>query len=136
MARNSRRLHDPRLTDEEFIKRLAEVESSTPPHVVAAMRRYPPTQCYRSTQNPRFHYVIERYQSSTDHDRVGAVLMHGADSTLPGVGTFGQPLEQLIPCNCGKWEPPTEAQKLATHKRMQRMAQERMTREQHKPKDN
>lgn len=80
------------------------------------LRAYPPWCCYRSTENPRFHYVIISVNESGK-----VTLGHGADSTLPGVATFGQSPEQLIVCNCGQWKIPTVEQATATRERMDAM---------------
>lgn len=74
--------------------------------------------CYRSTQNVLYHYTLYAY----DEGPAGVTvrLIHGADSTLPGVMTFGQPLDQLVPCDCGRWKYPTPAQAEATRARLER----------------
>jgi len=102
--------------------------SERPEAVRAAARRWPGCSggklvCYRSTENPRFHYTIYSYAETPTG--VTCSLVHGRDSTLPGITTFGQPLEQLIRCDCGKWDPPTVEQKRATHKRLERLKQGR-----------
>ena len=81
-----------------------------PAHVAEVVRKYPPDRCYRSTQNPRFHYVIYSYEENAPSTVVTLKLVHGADSTLPGIATFGQPVDQLLPCDCGKWKQPSEEQ--------------------------
>jgi len=93
-----------------------------PAAVAAAARRYPGWKdgalvCYRSTENPRFHYTIYSYGERPD-GTVTAKLIHGSDSTLPGAATFGQPLEQLITCQCGAWQPPSDEQVQRTHQRL------------------
>lgn len=95
--------------NEEFI-------SSRPPRVAAVMRRYPAAICYRSTQNPKFHYTlysVSEPKGTGDDDNlpITVTLVHGRDSTLPGTATFGQDPDQLIRCNCGNWEGPTEDQR-------------------------
>lgn len=96
--------------------------AARPAAVAAAMRRYPAWRdgalvCYRSTENPRFHYTIYSLSEHPD-GTVSATLVHGTDSTLPGVRTFGQPLAQLIPCQCGAWLPPTDEQVQRTRQRL------------------
>jgi hypothetical protein len=101
-----------------------------PERVAAVARRYPPLTetvrplCYRSTEDPRYHYTILSYGEPTDSDDkpVTMTLIHGHDSTLPGVATFGQDPSQLIACGCGQWKPPTPEQARRTHAYMQRMA--------------
>jgi hypothetical protein len=80
-------------------------------------RAYPPWFCYRSAENPRFHYRIVAYN---EHGTV--TLAHARDSTLPGVATFGQPPEQLHVCACGQWQEPTPEQRRATAERMRKWA--------------
>ncbi len=96
-----------------------------PPAIADAARRYPGWKdgrqcCYRSHQNARYHYTLYSY-SEDRHGRVTCTLVHGADSTLPGVGTFGQPLEQLVPCDCGQWAPASDEQREQTRKRLETM---------------
>lgn len=52
-------------------------------------------------------------------------LVHGSDSYLPGVATFGQPPEQLTPCGCGKWRQPTREQVAAMHERLEALRRAR-----------
>lgn len=81
-------------------------------------------RCYHTTENPRTHYVIKQYDGKrnlqTDEVTITLTLVHGYDSTLPGVMTFGQDPSQLIPCGCGKWEMPTAEQIKNTRTYMQR----------------
>lgn len=115
------------MTDDEQEAWIAQ----RPPRVQAVARRYPGFRggklvCYRSTQNPRFHYTIYSIGEPEDPDAPCTLtLIHGADSTLPGVSTFGQPPEQLIECGCGHWEWPTAEQRASTHAYMMRMRNER-----------
>jgi hypothetical protein len=74
--------------------------------------------CYRSNKNPLYHYTIRSYDDDKPRGVVTVTLIHGSDSTLPGVATFGQDAAQLLPCGCGRWEWPTAAQRDAAHKRM------------------
>ena len=87
---------------EEFLQELPE-------DTQRIARIYPPTICYKSKQSPRYHYMILSYSDKPEgpDGAVTVTLIHGADSSLPGVATFGQEPEQLIVCDCGKWEPPT-----------------------------
>ncbi len=107
-------------TKEEYEARLATI----PPEVRKVALAYPmfrfdadgvpiadQLRCYRSKQNPRFHYTIASYDySKAPGVPVMVTLVHGSDSTLPGVGTFGQDPAQLVPCDCGDWRPPTPEQ--------------------------
>jgi len=83
------------------------------PEIEKAARKWPLLWCYRSTNNPQWHLHIDGFGREQD-GRVTCMLIHGSDSTLPGVGTFGQDPKQLIPCKCGKWAPPTKEQIAAT----------------------
>lgn len=86
----------------------AEFLATLPPHIRAVAEKYPMTRCYRSTQNQRFHYKIHSYDGYGPGSPVTVTLVHGADSTLPGVGAIGQPPDQLIACDCGNWRMPTK----------------------------
>lgn len=96
--------------DKGYQSWLAELPSKV--REVAA--KYPSSKCYRSTENPLFHYKISSYGEHKDTGDVTLTLVHGRDSMRPGIATFGQPPDQLLPCDCGKWEPPTPEQKAAT----------------------
>lgn len=72
--------------------------------------------CFRSVESQRFHYAIAAY--SLTNGRVTMTVAHGADSTLPGVGVIGVGASMLIPCGCGNWRRPTDAQTDATRKQL------------------
>lgn len=81
-----------------------------PPKVRAVAEQYPMWNCYRSTKN-RGHYQIGAYMEPRNpHDPVTVTLVHGTDSFLPGVAVYGQPPDELEPCGCGEWLPPTKEQ--------------------------
>lgn len=81
--------------------------NSRPPKVRKIALAYPATQCYRATDN-RGHYTIYCYsEPRSKYGRVTVKLIHGQDSYLPGVMVFGVNPKTLIPCDCGKWNPPT-----------------------------
>lgn len=64
--------------------------------------------CYRSSVAPELHFAIITYEP---RDRgVEITIVHGRDSTLPGmvIATFNY--AHLNPCDCGSWEPPTPEQ--------------------------
>jgi hypothetical protein len=48
-------------------------------------------------------------QNRMKHAPITCKLVHGKDSYSPGIMVFGVKLSTLVACNCGKWEPPTEA---------------------------
>lgn len=106
-----------KLTDDTRAKLAAWIEDM-PPEIAAVARAYPMTTCYRSSEDPKWHYVIQGYDQDKEGGAITVTLVHGSDSTLPGVCTFGQAIEQLIKCDCGKWEGPTVMQTKATHARM------------------
>lgn len=84
---------------------------------LTAIDRCPP-QCCR-LKDSRGHYLPQSYGEGAD-GRVYVTLAHGRDSTLPGVAVFGIDPEDTTPCNCGKWESPTQAQVEATNDRLLR----------------
>jgi hypothetical protein len=87
--------------------------SECPPEMQATARKWHPFTCYRDVGNPHTHYVISSYglmPAEADRKTVRVTLLHGADSTLPGVSVFGVEVEHLVACNCTEWEMPTEEQ--------------------------
>lgn len=96
----------PSMTQEQWDTSIA----GWPEPVRSVASKYPATRCYRSTDNPAWHFVISGYDVHNETAEVFVELVHGRDSTLPGVKTFGQNPGQLIACACGKWEPPTQEQ--------------------------
>ena len=80
---------------------LSEVED---PLAHAAALKHPAVlrgqyACYQSTSDLGGHYRIQSYGSDGS-----LVLIHGADSTLPGMQVFGAESAETIPCNCGRWQ--------------------------------
>lgn len=109
-----------------------EWAATRPERIAEVARKYPPTRCYRSTQNPLFHYTLRSFSEPTDgkgnpllDHPITCTLVHGSDSTLPGVATFGQDPEQLIDCCCGNWKWPTQKQADETHAFMMARKRER-----------
>lgn len=86
-----------------------------PPIIQEMAREFPGYVCYKSKEN-RGHYRIYSYSEDGT-----LTLMHGRDSFLPGVMTFGQSPYQLVTCDCGDWLPPTAAQIEETGKRINRV---------------
>lgn len=72
--------------------------------------------CYRMADNDG-HYRISGLSGDV-YGRITAEIVHGRDSYFPGVLVFGVDPSELVPCNCGKWEPPTKAQLEQTRKEM------------------
>lgn len=93
-----------------------------PPIIQEMAREFPGYICYKSKEN-RGHYRIYSYSEDGT-----LTLMHGRDSYLPGVNTFGQSPYQLIACDCGNWLPPTAEQIAETGRRIERMRKLRMNR--------
>jgi hypothetical protein len=102
-------INPTKLSDDEK-QDLAEWVESLPPALRTIAARYPMTSCYRHQEDPRWHYVIKGYDLHKETGVVSLQLVHGRDSSSPGIMTFGQPYEPLIPCNCGNWEWPTGEQ--------------------------
>lgn len=86
--------------------------------------RYPSTTCYRDA-DPRHHFWIHSYERPGDNracltpgcthehhttDRVTVTIIHGSDSSSPGVATFGVDPTTLHRCDCGRWRWPTDEQ--------------------------
>lgn len=94
-----------------------EFLDSLSPAVRAIALKYPvgdyatgSTYCYRSSEDPLFHYAIMSYVDDPDDvdGKVMVTLVHGQDSPGPGAVVFGQDPAQLTRCNCGHWLPPTK----------------------------
>jgi len=100
------------------LETLEDFYSSMPKETAEVARLYPPDTCYRSVENPKHHYTISSYFDTDENGLVTVTLVHGSDSTLPGIGTFGQDPRQLIKCGCGNWKPPTESQTKETRKKI------------------
>lgn len=118
------------MSDEDEAKLVADFEAQMEKDgwdeaARAVARRYPPWRCYRSMENPHYHYAIASYDHDQETGGITLLLVHGSDSTLPGVKTFGQAWSQLLPCNCGKWEMPTPEQIQETHEYLRRTFAER-----------
>lgn len=80
-------------------------------------RRFPATTCYRAKDRPDGHYIIVAYDLDMQRKPVVRVV-HGADSYSPGIAVFGFDPETLTPCSCGKWEGPTDDQRVEMHHRI------------------
>lgn len=94
------------INKEDFERCLA----GSPDNIKEAARQYPAYQCYRSADNNRQHYLIGTYYTPEEGGAIRVVLIHGSDSTLPGIKSFGEDPAQLVPCNCGAWDWPTREQ--------------------------
>lgn len=91
------------------------------PAIAEVARAHSPFHCYRlKDHNPKGHYSIHAYDEL--EDGVALTLRHGRDSTLPGVGVFGIKPEELIVCDCGKWEFPRLEQLEEQKKKIERIA--------------
>lgn len=109
----------PSMTMEEWILETKDWA----PEVREIALKYPAYQCYRSTEDPEFHYVIRSYGRDRITGKGVVELIHGSGTEQAGVMTFGQDPHQLLACNCDNWQPPTTAeieafrQKIAALKR-------------------
>ncbi len=91
-----------------------------PPHVREVARRFPAYRCYRTSENPAYHYRIGTYSHDPQTGEVRVMLIHGSGDPLAGIATYGQPWQQLRPCDCGSWEAPTPEEISATKARLAR----------------
>jgi len=82
--------------------------------------------CYRLKSDPGHYRIADRDEEGPRPDELCVCcwkdvqgeslpedtvnIVHGADSSLPGVGVVGVSVRDLIPCNCGHWREATEAQ--------------------------
>lgn len=85
--------------------------------LLEAQRQYPNT-CYRMTTNDG-HYRITGLDGTADGE-ITAQIVHGRDSYFPGVRAFGVHLNELVRCDCGKWEFPTREQIEATKRELKK----------------
>ncbi len=116
------------VTDKEWE---AEIEDF-PESVKAVARKYPANICWRSTEDPEFHYCIIDYarakNKETGEEKITVTLAHSSGTRRAGIATFGQDPTQLIRCGCGKWKAPTQedkkrqAIKLGEHRRKRQEA--------------
>lgn len=81
-----------------------------PAQIAAAAHKFPPFFCYRAKDNPRQHYIIHSFTEEGVGKPVRCQIIHGADSTLPGVQVFGVDPESLVLCGCERWQKPTPEQ--------------------------
>ena len=91
-------------------------------------RCYPKDRCYRNREDSRHHFKIHSYDvgkvhqcdepgctHSVDPTRVSVTVIHGSDSSLPGVAAAGFDPQLLMACECGgRWQFPTPQQIAAT----------------------
>ena len=73
-----------------------------------AVEKYPPDTCYR-LKDYDGHYILTNTDISHD-GKITVRILPSRDSYLPGVLVFGVLPTELVRCDCGKWEPPTEDQ--------------------------
>lgn len=84
--------------------RLRDYILTLPEAVQEVAFRVPPDSCYRG--EGKAHYRIHAYDEPAEGPiKVTLRVIHGADSSLPGMTVFGKDPDSLIPCGCGKWEP-------------------------------
>lgn len=71
------------------------------PQVRKAVKKCPPEPCYK-IKGLEGHYKIRSYVD--EPGGICVVLVHGRDSTMPGMGVFGIKIEELKKCGCGAWK--------------------------------
>lgn len=97
-------------------------------------RLYPKDTCYRNRGDARHHFRIHSYDvghrhacdepgctHTADPTVVTVTLIHGSDSSLPGVAASGFDPRVLVACGCGLWKMPSNQQIAATKARIERM---------------
>lgn len=95
--------------------------AARPPAIAEAATKWPgctpsgELECYRSKRHRDAHYAIRSYEEG---ERVTVTVIHGADSFLPGVGAFGQELEELVRCGCGQWREASELEAARSNARV------------------
>jgi len=95
----------------EFRAWVADPLQQSEPRIVEITQRYTPLVCYRGVQNTLQHYALHAYEVPKDPSKpVTFVLLHGADSMLPGVSVFGVSPEEIVVCACSKWRHATAQQ--------------------------
>lgn len=107
------------MATDELDAKFAEWLAARPRVIQDMAREHPPNRCYRSKVNSG-HYIIHAYSEGGT-----MTLIHGHDSFLPGVATFGQDPNQLVDCGCGNWEWPTEDQAEKVRAFIERQARKR-----------
>lgn len=74
--------------------------ASRPKRVQAAIKRYPPTNCYKAKDNPG-HYELYSYEEPKNkRSPITVKIIHLWDSYLPNTVVFGVNPKTLIPCGC------------------------------------
>lgn len=92
-------------TPEEYQK---WVRDGLPQHAAKILKFFPTfPQCVRLVGQSG-HFVIHSFNGGLEGPTV--TIVHGSDSSLPGVGVFGVNLEDVLPCDCGTWKPATAEQ--------------------------
>ncbi len=80
-----------------------------PEHVQKLVDICPPyIPCW--TMEEGDHYSIVSFAEKPNSTECAITVAHGKDSRHPGVAVFGITPEDLKPCGCGNWEPPTDDQ--------------------------
>lgn len=90
---------------------LEEFYAGMSPVCAAVARRFPMTTCYTLGADGG-HYWIYSYTVDSRDPSVPPTLrlIHGADSFNPGTVVFGADPDELVRCDCGKWEYPSDEQ--------------------------
>lgn len=93
------------ISKENYARSIANVDNPT---LRKALQDYPAYTCWRDREIPAMHYCIQRH-SLKDGVPVLTVV-HGGDSTMPGYAVADVAPASLKRCECGKWQPATEAE--------------------------
>lgn len=108
------------IKDPEHRKATQEWLAERPAAVQEAIAKAPPwIPCY-GMKDSEGHYQIHSYDENAGQP-VTLKLVHGSDSTAPGVAVFGISPDDMIPCGCGGWLWPTPDQIAATKQRLDQM---------------
>ena len=105
----------PKPKDEISPEAWEEYYAGMTPGCARMARRFPPNQCYRDKDHATAHYWIHAYSEDIRYPEAKpkVKIMHGRDSFHPGTVVFGFDPEQLVPCDCGNFEFPTDEQMAA-----------------------
>jgi hypothetical protein len=106
---------------EEDLKAYEEWVQALPEFARATARSYPTWQCYRSVKSPALHH-FKIYSYDYDPNDltvpISATVMHGSDSSLPGVAVQQYSLSLLVVCGCGGWKGPTDWQVMKMERKL------------------
>ncbi len=93
-------------SEEKALKRYKNWLATRPANVRKVAKNFNPLKCYRAKDNDG-HYALVSFEENGD-GTVTLKIAHGSDSYFPGTMVFGVHPENLVLCDCGKWEPATQ----------------------------